>query len=180
MTSSQAPVASRRLRMVYQNENYRLLEYRPTLCKPLLYLLEPLRLIRRVRLMWEVVRKNSMRVYYLMVDDSVVGYCVVTPGGRRLKCSTEKDIVIGPYYIGESYRGFGYSKTLIQQTLSHCGYEYESAYDWIEKENIASIKATEACGFQRVGELNVVGFARRLKIVEKDGKDWIYRYKKRD
>ncbi len=115
------------------------------------------------------------RVYYLSVADCVVGYCVVTPGGRRLKKSTPDDIVLGPYYIAPEYRGNGYAKELIKMTLSHCGYEYRYAYDWIDKNNVGSIKASEACGFKECGRLNVVGLFRRLVETE-NGSDIIYRY----
>lgn len=167
------------LRCIYKNENIELHEYIPTLFSPLYCNFELMTFVRRARFLGEYIRKNKYRVYYLLVDGDVVGYCVVTPGGRRLKCSTSSDIVIGPYYIKPCFRGKGFSKKLISLTLKNCGYKYMYAYDWIEKSNTSSIRATEGCGFKKYGELNVVGMLRKLVIV-KTGDDYIYRIARSD
>lgn len=160
---------------VYEKDNTRLLKYVPTIAKPLYTDFEPLRLIRRIRLLLELLGPGKYDVYYLEKYGDLVGYCVVTPGGRRLKCSTKKDIVLGPYYVKESERGKGYSVELIRLVLECTNYEF--AYDWIEKTNIASRKASERCGFKPFAELNVSRFLRRLTIV-KSGDDIVYRYQK--
>lgn len=164
-------------RCVFQDANIELHEYVPSFFQPLYCNFEPMRIVRRLRLWGEYFRKGSYLVYYLMIGKIAVGYCVVTPGGRRLKCSTSSDIVIGPYFIEPSFRGKGYSKLLISLTLKYCRYFYDYAYDWIDKNNIASIHATESCGFEKCGALNVSSLLRRLTIVE-NGDDYIYRYKK--
>ena len=160
---------------VYADGDYSLYEYTPTMLKPLAINYEPMSVVRRVRFALEYIR-GKYKVYYLTVKNRVVGHCVVTPGGRRLKCSEKKDIVIGPYYIADDERGNGYSKTLLNLTLKNCSYDYEYAYDWIEKTNAASIRTTEACGFSKFGELNVVGKTRRL-VITSNGNDYIYRRK---
>lgn len=68
--------------------------------------------------------RGGYKVYYLVIDGHIVGYSVVTPGGRRLKMSTKDDIVIGPYYIAPKYRGRGYATKMIQMTLNSCTYSF--------------------------------------------------------
>lgn len=162
------------MRCVYKKDDVELKEYIPTLFSPLHPRFEPMRLVRRIRFLGEYIRKEKYLVYYLYISGEPVGYCVVTPGGRRLKCSTSSDVVIGPYYVDPAKRGKRYGELLIALTLAHCRYPYQYAYDWIEKENIPSIRASERCGFEKIGELNVVGISRKLVEVE-IGDDYIFR-----
>ena len=162
---------------VYKKENVELHEYVPTLFSPLYCNFEPMRLVRWFRYLGEYIQKGKYLVYYLMIDKALVGYCVVTPGGRRLKRSTPSDIVIGPYFIEPSFRRKGYSKLLISLTLQWCKYRYKYAYDWVDKNNLASIHATESCGFEKCGELNVSRMLRRLTEVE-NGDDYIFQYQR--
>lgn len=115
-------------------------------------------------------------VYYLAVHEILVGHCIIAPGSRRLKRSTKQDIVVGPYLIEQNQRRKGYSKPLVQLSLEYCSYEYDSVYAYIAKDNIASIKTIESCGFHICGELDIIGPFHRL--VEKstgDGSYSIYR-----
>lgn len=136
-------------------------EYTPSVLKPLAVPLEHLSLVRRIRFLLEYLR-GGYKVYYLAIDGGVVGYCVITPGGRRLKRTTGHDIVIGPYFICPEYRGKGYGKIIVEFSLKHCSYTYDKAYDWIHESNIPSIKCMESCGFKHVGNLDVVGRLRKL------------------
>lgn len=131
-------------------------------------------IIRRVRFVLEYLHKTHYRVYYLVVAGEAVGYCVVAPGGRRLKCSTENDIVIGPYYIHPAYRGKGYAKELLRLTLRFCGFDYEYAYDWIAKNNELSIRTTLSCGFEKYMELDITRVMRKL-IITNTGEHSVYR-----
>ena len=163
------------MRAVFESEDTQLLEYTPTVAKPLYTDFEPMRLTRRIRLLLELFRPGKYVVYYLQKSGRLVGYCVVTAGGRRLKCSTRRDIVLGPSYIERSERGKGYGKELIELVLRVSEFEY--AYDWIEKGNTASRKASERCGFLPYAELNVTPILRRLVPAE-HGEDIVYRYRK--
>ena len=154
---------------------FRLLEFTPSLLKPLYINFEPMGLVRRIRFLLEYLGKGHYRVFYLEKNKELLGYCVAAPGGRRLKCSSDEDIVLGPYYIKKSERGKKYSARLIKMVLENTDFRY--AFDWVEKTNIASCKASESCGFEKFGELNVTPYLRRLIITEK-GDDFIYRYKK--
>ena len=165
--------------VVYENGTIKVIEYTPSLTKPLLYNFEKMRLVRRVRFLLEYLHHDHYRVYYLQDSGEWIGYCVIAPGGRRLTCSLKTDVVLGPYYIDQKYRGKGYGKLLINLAIKCCSYSFESAYDWIEKKNISSIKASEANGFQKIGELNVVGVRRKLVLTDK-GEDNVYQLKQED
>lgn len=159
-------------------KGYSLHEYVPSFFHLLYMDFEPMTLTRRIRLLIEYLGKKKYKVYYLKVKEHFVGHCLIAPGGRRLKCSSTNDIVCGPYYIKKEERGKGYSKLLLNASLENCSYEYEKAYVWIKKTNIPSIKTSEACGFKKCGELDVVGKNHRL-IECSDGKYNIYMKKNR-
>lgn len=163
----------RSLRLVVSDREISVYEYCPSVFKLFAIPLEKQSVVRRVRLLLELIR-GGYKVYYIAKEGNVVGYCVVTPGGRRLKCTTRQDVVIGPYYICPEHRGKGLSKILISLLLEHCLEEYDAVYDWIYKDNIPSIRCMEACGFTPIGKLDVVGISRRL-IMNPQGSYFIYR-----
>ena len=170
-----------KLKLLYQEDDRAFYEYRPTLSKCLYIDFQKMRLSRRMRLMLEWLNPRHYLVYYLAINEELVGYCIVAPGGRRLKCSTDKDIVIGPYYIVSTQRGKGYSKEIIALTLKYCNYTYETAYDYISKTNTPSIRATESCGFTSCGELNIIGrFHKLIEVPTGDGTHLIYKLTKED
>lgn len=166
---------SERLQLVNKEDTFSLYEYNPTAIRPLLVPFEPLRMIRRLRF-WKEMLSGGYRVYYLVDGDTLVGHCVVAPGGRRLSISTKDDIVLGPYFIAPEHRGKGYAKILVRMTLQNCAYNYKYAFDWIHKDNYASIKTTEGCGFVQEGhKLNVIGWTRKL-VLDDNGSNVIYKY----
>lgn len=166
---------SERLKLVDKEGAFSLYEYKPTAIRPLLVSFERLRMIRRLRFLKEIL-SGGYRVYYLVESDMLVGHCVVAPGGRRLTISTKDDIVVGPYFIAPEHRGKGCAKVLVRMTLQSCSYNYKNAFDWIHKDNYASIKTTEACGFVQEGyKLNVVGRTRKL-VLDDNGSYFIYKY----
>lgn len=162
----------RKCKLVVSDNNLTVYEYNPTLINLLAVPIEPLSTVRRFRFLSELLR-GGYSVYYLVIDEVVVGHCVITPGGRRLKCSSKNDGVIGPLYICPEYRGRGLSEILVQQVLKCCSQKYSSFYCWIHKNNIPSRRSLEACGFKPIGNLDVVGLFRCL-IVNPEGEDIIY------
>jgi len=148
-------------------------EFKPSFLHLLAVPIEPLSIARRFRFLLEFIR-GGYTVYYLVKDGVVVGYCVVTPGGRRLKCSSKQDGVIGPLYICQEYRGRSLSEVIVKQSLICCLHKYNSFYCWIHKDNIPSRRSLESCGFKPIGRLNVVGVFRRL-VITSQGVDIIYK-----
>ena len=161
------------LRLIVSKDDLLIYEYTPSLFRLVLVPMEPLNKVRKFRFLLEYIR-GGYKIYYLAKDGIVVGYCVITPGGRRLKCSTTKDAVIGPYFITQEYRGQGLSKILISQLVEYSIGKYEALYDWVYKNNLPSIHCMEACGFEVIGKLNVVGVFRRL-IINTQGLYFVYR-----
>ena len=149
-------------------ENYaQLYEFKPSIFSFLAFPMDKLTMIRRFRFLYEYL-SGGYKVYYLKIENQFVGYCLVTPGGRRLKCSTKKDIVIGPYFILPEFRGKGYAKILIRMTFTYCTYHFNNIFCWIHTTNIPSIKTVVACGMNPNGlRLNVEGRFRRLVLDEK-------------
>lgn len=163
----------RALRLVVSDGNISLYKYTPSVLKLFVVPLEQLSIVRRMRFLLELFH-GGYSVYYLAREGNVVGYGVITPGGRRLKCTTKHDAVIGPYYICPEYRGGGLSKVLINQLLEHCLRDYDAVYDWVYEGNIPSIRCMEACGFTHIGKLDVVGVFRKLKMNPK-GEYFVYK-----
>ncbi len=161
------------LKHVVDKEGLSVYEFKPCPFQLLAIPFEKLRFVRRVRLLLEYLR-GRYKVYYLAIEGRVVGYCVITPGGRRLKCSNKNDAVIGPYYICRENRGQGLSKKMIAMVLGICKEQFESVYAWVDKTNTPSIRCLEACGFMPVGRLDVVGLFRRL-LINPNGTDIIYK-----
>lgn len=165
-----------RLSLVAEGDDFSLYEYRPTLLRPLLVHFQPMKFVRRCRYLLEYLHEGQYRVFYLLGPDKTpLAFCVVTPGGRGLKCSTKKDIVLGPYYVDKAARGNGYAKKIIRMVLDSYPEHYECAYDWILKSNIPSVRASVSCGFLPVSDLNIVGLMRKPVLTE-DGKYSLYRY----
>lgn len=167
------------MRKAVVENGFTLWEYTPSLFKPLYGNIDPPSFTRRIRFLLEYFGKGSYKVYYLEVNGNLVGYNVFAPGGRRLKCSTSKDLVDGPSFILPEHRGHGYVTILKRMVLKHCCAGYEYVYGWISKDNIASIKACIKAGFDvDFGELKVVGKMRKLQQTPKgEGSNVIIRYK---
>lgn len=167
-----------RLSLTAEEDGFSLYEYRPTLLRPLLVHFQPLKFVRRCRYLLEYLHKGHYRVFYLLDSDKTpLGFCVVTPGGRGLKCSTNNDIILGPYFVDKSKRGRGHSKRIIRMILDRYPETYECAYDWIMKGNTPSVRASVSCGFLPVSDLNVVGLLRR-PVQTEEGAYTLYRYRK--
>ena len=163
------------LTLLHQEGNKSCYIYEPSPVKLLYRHFEKMTLSRRVRLLLEYFAKGRYKVFYLAVDGELVGHCVVAQGNRRLKCSGTEDIVLGPYFVDPKFRGCGYAKDIVRMTLHNSGINYRYAYDYIKKANIPSVKATLACGFEKCGELDIVGFFHKL-VAGKDCEYDIYRY----
>lgn len=154
-----------RLKLITQINNIDYYEYRPTFGKWLYRNYEKMPPQRWIRFFLEYIATGKYVIYYMAKDNDILGYCFTAPGGRRLGCSYKDDIVLGPYYILPKHRNSGFSKELINAIIDNLHTDYNYAYDYINKGNIPSIRATEACGFERYSELNISRYFRRLKIV---------------
>ena len=63
---------------------------------------------------------------------------------------------------------------MLSVVLNSLETSYRYAFAYIVKTNTASLRATQACGFQYFKEINITGVFRRLEKVE-DGEYYVYR-----
>lgn len=164
------------MRKVYQEENFTFYEYTPTLFKPFYINLEPLTLRRRIRLF--LAYFSGFKVYYLKENNQFVGYCLVQSGkDKRYNFANKDDIMVGPYFIDEKFRGRKLSVVLLNFVLNKAGIKFNNAYDYIHKGNIPSIKASEAVGFTYYSDANVSRYLRTITLCPpKKGDFVILRY----
>lgn len=130
----------------------------------------------KIRMMIEYLR-GGYRVYYMVLDGEVAGHIVVAEGGRRLKVSTERDIVLGPVFTSPSMRGRGIGTAGIRVVLNDLGLEYDSAYEFILNSNLASIRTVEKNGYVLVGHARESGPMKNMISCD-DGNYSVYRYVK--
>jgi len=166
-----------RIEKVFEQDFYEYYKYSPTLFKPFYVNLEKLTFKRRIRLIFAFFVGYS--VYYLAKNGEFIGYCLVQSGkDRRYKFATDKDIIVGPYFIKEEHRGKKLSIELLNYVLKESELYFDKAYDYIHKENIPSIKASKAVGFQYMSDANITRYTRRLKLCENNGQYKIFMYQR--
>src|SRR5699024_358835 len=135
----------------------------PTMTKPFFMDLEKLTIRRRIRMLQAYL--FGYRVYYLRENDEYVAYCLVQSGkDSRYKFATENDIMVGPYFVSEKHRGRRLSIILLELVLAQTSFKYNYAYDYIHEDNIPSIKASKAVGFEEYRRAIVNKYTRSLHI----------------
>src|SRR5699024_12015582 len=83
---------------------YTIYEYNPTVFKPFHVNMEPLTWKRRIRLLMAIT--SGFKVYYLVDGENYTGYFIVQNcKDKRYKFATKNDILVGPYFVSEKYRG---------------------------------------------------------------------------
>lgn len=130
-----------------------------------------------LRMMLEYL-EGGYSIYYMIQTgkDNIAGYVTVAKGGRRLRCSTKQDIVLGPIYIDPELRGKGIGTRGIFAVLHHLDIQYENAYEYIQPTNTASIRTVEKNGYIKIGSGSSKGLLRRI---DNDGSQefFIYQYR---
>lgn len=160
------------MKQVHKEGSLEFYEYTPSPLKPFHINLEPLTFKRRVRLFFAYF--SGFKVIYLKENNDFVGYCLVQSGkDRRYQFATENDIMVGPYFIHEDYRGRKLSITLLEYVLKKSNLQYENAYDYIQRDNIPSIKASEAVGFKYYSDANLSQYLRSLSLCPPNKGDYL-------
>ncbi|MFC7319289.1 GNAT family N-acetyltransferase [Halobacillus campisalis] len=167
------------MKLLTEKEGLSFYLYKPTILKPFFKQLEPITLKRRIRLL--LAYFTGYTVYYIGENNNLIGYCLVQNGkDNRYKFASEKDVIVGPYFIHEEYRGRKLSKILLEFILKQPELTFRYAYDYIHKDNIPSIKATEAVGFHYLSHAHISKFLRTIKLCEKGEGDYVvYKYIKK-
>src|SRR5690625_4785811 len=134
------------MKQVYKEGSLTFYEYTPSAFKPFYINIEPLTFKRRIRLFFAYF--SGFKVFYLKEKDNFIGYCLVQSGkDKRYEFATQDDIMVGPYFIHEDYRGRKLSITLLEYILKKSDIKFKHAYDYTQKDNLPSIKASDAVGF---------------------------------
>lgn len=152
------------LENVYEFDGLKVAKYKPTALKPFYLEMEPTTILRRIRFLIDL--HYGYAVYYLLNGNEFLGYCTITSGKNpRFWFANEEDIVIGPYYVDEKYRGKGYATKLVDAVINHCENDWKKGYVSIKNSNAASIKVTQRLG----GELLFhVHNTKTKKLVKKE------------
>jgi RimJ/RimL family protein N-acetyltransferase len=121
---------------------------------------------------------DGYEIFSLVKDGVAVGYCTVQNGkSPRFDYTLPEDIVVGPYVIMPKYQGKGLAAKLIEAVLQSKNTSYRSAYAYIKKDNIASIKTCENVGFKFYSFAEVTRFKADVKKTNDTKAHYVvYRY----
>lgn len=120
------------------------------------------RFVHRIRMIRELLKSNY-KVIYLLCNNEIVGHLVFSKGGSRIAMSTKRDIVIGPIWVVPHKRSCGYASKGINFILNEMELDYHYAYEYIEKDNIPSIRTVEKNGFCFVGKCSEFGLLKTIR-----------------
>ena len=137
------------------------------------------RIVHHIRMSIELITVGY-EVFYMYDDNmQILGHLVVSRGGGRVEVSTIDDIVIGPIWVCPSQRGKGIGTKGIDVVLNSLGIKYRNAYEFIAKDNIASIRSVEKNNYQLIGNAKEYGLFKKLKI-NPNGEWLLYKYVKKN
>lgn len=163
------------LKTVYKFDDLQIRKYEPTAIKPFYIDMEPTTIMRRFRFLIDL--RYGYAVYYLTKGKEFIGYCTITSGKNpRFWFAKDDDIIIGPYYVDEKYRGKGYSTKMVDAIINNCETKWKKAYVYILNSNIPSIKVTEKVGGKLIFHVHNT-FYRKL-VKRDDGEYGIYEVRK--
>lgn len=130
---------------VYENGEIVLREFKPSMVQ-LFYLdMEPLTVLKRIQFLIDSV--YGYTVYYLYIDGEPVGYCTITSGkNSRYTFASDKDIMIGSYFVKDECRGKGYASALVKLVISECKTEWDKGFLYIKNKNVPSIHVAQNIG----------------------------------
>ena len=107
--------------------------------------MEPTTVMRRLRFLIDL--HYGYKVYYLKKDGKIVGYCTITSGKNpRFWFAEDNDIIVGPYFVDEEFRGQGFSTRMVDMVIHECGIDWKNAYLYILNTNKPSIRVVEKLG----------------------------------
>lgn len=158
------------LPVVAKGDGYSICVYRSKPLKPFLLQLEPMTLRKRIRFFFEVMA--GFTVYYLLCDGVCAGNTAVVRGGTgRYRFCTASDIVVGPTFIQEAFRGRKLSTLLLRETIKLQKGTYEYAYGYVHKDNAASLAMCKTIGLAYYRNAKITPIARH--VVESPHGDYV-------
>lgn len=160
------------MKKVYEHEGFTYYEYKPTIFKPFYMDMELFSLRERVRFL--LSHFVGYKVYYMKEGNEYVGDCVVEKGGSgRYKFADKKDIIVGPIFIKDEFRGRKLSSILTDVILLDLGLKYHYAWNYVDKLNASSLKASPKAGFIYFSDALISGIRRQLILVPGDSGEFL-------
>ena len=157
---------------VKKTDAWELWKYNPGVFKPFMINMEPLSLLARIRFLIDYC--YGYEVFYIKKQDTYIGYCTLTSGKNpRYWFANGDDIIIGPYYVDEKYRGQGFCRSMVQASLYATASEWNNAYLYIKNTNMPSIKVALSIGAEWV--FNVHNTVTRKLVKDDAGEYGVYR-----
>lgn len=149
-------------------DDYKIVRYRPSWFHLFgKYYPEKITLRRTIRFV--LAMPCGYELFSLIHNDVVQGYCVIQSGKTmRFNFASDKDIVVGPYYILPDFQGRSLASKLIKAILEFENGKYTTAFAYIKKNNIASIKTVEKLGFSYYSNAEVT---KKMAFVKKNDDD---------
>lgn len=157
---------------IWQDEKYFIIRREPSLTNLL-----PTKLRRgglHEKLRWMVQYIYGYHVYILAEKKSgeketgaaEIGYCFAGDGASfRYTFARRGDVLIGPYFILPEKRGQGLAAMLVTVCLKAELSENGKAWEFIQHNNIASIRTAEKVGFEYYSECRYSRYLRILSSV---------------
>lgn len=133
--------------------------------------------VHRIRMTLLKIQGNY-RIYYMYSGNKALGHIVVSNGGNRIQMSNKNDIVLGPIWICPAGRGNGLGTKGIDAVLNCLEDNYQYAYEYIEDDNIASIKTVEKNGYRFIGKAKEYGLLKEIRLND-SGNLMLYKYEKK-
>lgn len=150
------------LEKVCEVDGLEIVRYKPTVLKPFYLNMEPMTVMRRIRFLIDL--KYGYTVYYLKKGNNFVGCCAITSGKNpRYWFASENDIIIGPYFIEDKYRGKGYCTKLVDAVINRCEKRWKQAYVYILNSNAPSIRTTKKVGGKLLFHVHNTFFRKLIK-----------------
>ena len=162
-----------KLQNIFEKDNIKIEEYTPTVFQPLYKKIDNMYFNKWIRFI--IVSLSGGKIYYLSEDSNVVGYCMIVKGkSYRYLFAKKNDIIVGPIYLSQKYRGKGYARLLLEQSLKYYNkkYGFGNAFAYIWRTNIASNKIFLRIGFKIIAQIEVKKYSRKVVISNKSKMDY--------
>lgn len=104
---------------------------------------------RIIYLFWFFITRGRYKVLYLRDKNAIIHYTHIFPKFFKLPFMSSKDLMIGPAWTIESYRGKGVFPALITYIVNNFKKSGRSFHIFAHADNVASQKAIEKAEFYK-------------------------------
>ena len=100
------------------------------------------------RIRWNEQARYGYRVYRLLYDGKDIGYTAVSDAGsKQYPYVRNEEAIVGPSWMEPEYRCRGLSSKYLNWILMSCEVNSQGVWANISRDNTASIRHFEKCGF---------------------------------